>query len=230
MRYPSYSPTPYAGGQLLTGRQGGPPDARITSGTAPYYAGPLRAQFARQLAGLAGEDNTVTHSPDNAFAVNELATMREADDVQGDGIFDPPGTHPNIYADAGVFASRYSLPGYHVREIPFKYSEVRDATTGRPIIPVPNGAVALDTPVKLAQLERNAYAPAQPVIWSNRGGHVRDESIVNWAQNPEPVKGIGMWGIGEEPAPPLPSNTKTIATVIGVGLAVGALYALLKNK
>lgn len=223
MHYPFYTSQPYTG-TPLTGKQGGPPDARFTSLTAPEYQAPIDRRYGRTLAG----DNAVqeSQSPDNAFAVNELAMLRELDDVQGDGIFDPPGTHPNIYADAGVFAGRFSLPGYHVREVPFKYSEVRDATTGRPIIPVPNGAVSLDTPAKLAQLERGMYAPAQPVVWSNRGGRVLEQSTANVVQNPEPVQGIGRW-LGED-APPVPSsNGKKVLAIVGLGLAAGALYALM---
>lgn len=229
MNYPFYPSQPYTG-VPLTGKQGGPPDARYTSLTAPAYQAPIDRRYGRTLAG----DNQVqdaTQSPDNAWAVNELAALRELDDVQGDGIFDPPGTHPNIYPDAGSLAARYALPGYHVREVPFKYSEVRDATTGRPIIPVPNGAVSLDTPAKLAQLERFQYDPAQPVVWSNRGGMVRSQSTANVVQNPEPVKGIGRW-LGDDgtvpPVPPVPSNNgKTVLAVVGLGLAAGALYALL---
>jgi len=227
MRYPFYPSQPFTG-NLLTGKQGGPPDARFTSYTAPDIQARIDARYGRTLAG----DTQVQaqESPDNAWAVNELAALRELDDVQGDGIFDPPGTHPNVYPDAGVLAARYSLPGYHVREVPFMFSEVRDATTGRPIIPVPNGAVSLDTPAKLAQLEKGQYAPSQPVVWSNRGGVVRDESIVNWAQNPEPVHGLGRWGVGvDAPTPPVPSDTtKKVMAVVAVGLAAGALYALLK--
>jgi hypothetical protein len=226
MRYPSYPSQPFTG-NLLTGKQGGPPDARFTSITAPAYQSAIDNRYGRQLAGDEMQDQT--QSPDNAFAVNELAMLRELDDVQGDGIFDPPGTHPNIYPDAGSLAARFALPGYHVREIPFKYSEVRDATTGRPIIPVPNGAVSLDTPAKMAQLEKFQYAPPQPVVWSNRGGSVRDESIVNWAQNPEAVKGLGRWGVGTDAPPVVPSTGKTVMTVLGLGLAAGALYALLKK-
>ena len=229
-RYPSYDPTPFTG-NLLTGRQGGPPDARITSGTAHYYQSKIDARYGRQLA---GDDNVqAAESPDNAWAVNELEQLRELDDVQGDGIFDPPGTHPNIYPDAGVLAARYSLPGYHVREVPFMHSEVRDATTGRQIIPVPGGAVSLDTPAKLAQLERNQYAPAQPVVWSNRGGRVLKESITNVVQNPEPVNGIGRWGMGAEAAvaPPVTANDgKLLVTVLGLGLGAGVLYALMAPK
>lgn len=229
--YPTYDAQPFTG-NLMTGKEGGPPDARYTGLTAPHYQGIIDRRYGRVLA---GDDDVQdpTESPDNAFAVNELAMLRELDDVQGDGIFDPPGTHPNVYPDAGVLAARYALPGYHVREVPFKYSEVRDATTGRPIIPVPNGAVSLDTPAKLAQLERQYYQPSQPVLWSNRGGQVRDQSIVNVVQNPEPVKGIGRWGMGVDApaAPPLASdNTRAVMAVIGVGLAAGALYALLSSK
>lgn len=229
MRYPSYPSQPFTG-NLPTGQQLGPPDARPTGYTAPYYQRKIDARYGRQLAG----DNDVqdnTQSPDNAWAVNELEALRALDDVQGDGIFDPPGTHPNIYPDAGVFAGRASLPGYHVREVPFKYSEVRDATTGRPIIPMPGGAVSLDTPAKLAQLERNQYAPAQPVIWSNRGGRVRDQSITNVVQNPEPVQGLGRWGVGvDTPAPPINQDAgRAIVTVLGLGLTAGVLYALLSK-
>lgn len=230
-KYPSYPQTPFTG-NLPTGRELGPPDARATSLTAPYYQGKINAYYGRSLA---GDDNVqqAASSPDNAWAVNELEQLRELDDVQGDGVFDPPGTHPNIYSDAGIFAGRFSLPGYHVREVPFMHSEVRDATTGRPIIPVPGGAVSLDTPAKLAQLERNFYAPAQPVVWSNRGGRVLKESITNVAQNPEPVNGIGRWGMGAEAAvaPPVtPSDNKLLVSVIGLGLGAGVLYALLKKK
>jgi len=218
MRYPDYPSQPFTG-NLLTGKQGGPPDARFTSGTSPYYQSAIDRNYGRALAG----DNEV-EQPNNAWAVSELEAMRELDDVQGDGIFDPPGTHPNVHADAGSLAARYALPGYHVREVPFKFSEVRDATTGRPIMPVPNGAVALDTPVKLAMLERNLYAPAQPIVWSNRGGQVTDRSIANVVQNPEPVS-MGRW-LGDDVPPVPPNNGRTVLAVIGVGLAAGALYAL----
>jgi hypothetical protein len=227
MHYPHYSPQPYTG-NLLTGKEGGPPDARFTSLTAPAYQNAIDERYGRMLAGDTDVQDK-TQSPDNAFAVNELAMLRELDDVQGDGIFDPPGTHPNIYPDAGVFAGRASLPGYHVREVPFMRSEVRDATTGRPIIPVPNGAVSLDTPAKLARLENQFYAPSQPVVWSNRGGQVYGKSTANVVQNPEPVKGIGRWGVGvDAPTPPAPDTGRTVMAVIGVGLAAGALWALLK--
>jgi hypothetical protein len=224
MTYPNYPSQPFTG-NLLTGKQGGPPDARFTSGTSPYYQSSIDRHYGRSLAG----DNAVqaNQSPDNAWAVNELEAMRELDDVQGDGIFDPPGTHPNIHADAGSLAARYALPGYHVREVPFKFSEVRDATTGRPIMPVPNGAVALDTPVKLAMLERNMYAPAQPIVWSNRGGQVHDHSIANVVQNPEPIHGMG-W-LGEDSPPVLSDNGRTVLAVVAVGFAAGALWALLKK-
>lgn len=229
MHYPNYPSQPFTG-NLLTGKQGGPPDARFTSGTAPYYQGKLDRMYGRQLA---GDDSTVVQDenvhPDNAWAVNELEALRELDDVQGDGIFDPPGTHPNVYPDAGSLAARYALPGYHVREVPFKFSEVRDATTGRPIMPVPNGAVSLDTPVKLAMLERGLYAPAQPVVWSNRGGRVLDQSTVNVAQNPEAVRGIGRWLGDDAPVPATGmSNGQKVMAVVGLGLAAGALYALFK--
>jgi hypothetical protein len=235
MRYPSY-PSQANSGNLLTGKQGGPPDQRFTSRTAPYYQSKIDARYGRTLAGDNEVQNQATDSPDNAYAVNELELLRALDDVQGDGIFDPPGTHPNIYPDAGSLAARFSLPGYHVREVPFMKSEVRDATTGRPIIPVPNGAVSLDTPAKIAQLEKYMYAPPQPVVWSNRGGQVVDQSIVNWAVNPEQVtatQGLGRSrsrAFGED-APPLPpTGGKMLLAAISVGLAGGFIYALATKK
>lgn len=229
MHYPNYPSQPYSG-NLLTMKEMGPPDMLPTSLTAPHYQAPIDRRYGRALAGSSVEVQDETAAENNAFDTDNLERLRELDDVQGDGIFDPPGTHPNIYPDAGVFAARYSLPGYHVREIPFKYSEVRDATTGRPIVPVPNGAVSLDTPAKLAQLERHLYAPAQPVVWSNRGGRVRDQWIADVVQNPEPVlSGFGRFGADAAVAPAPSSSTKTAVAVIGLGLAAGALYALLSK-
>jgi len=226
MNYPNYPSQPYSG-NLLTMKEMGPPDMLPTSLTASYYQAPIDRRYGRALAGSSVEVQDETAAENNAYDTDNLERLRELDDVQGDGIFDPPGTHPNIYPDAGVFAARYSLPGYHVREIPFKYSEVRDATTGRPIVPVPNGAVSLDTPAKIAQLERHLYAPPQPVVWSNRGGRVRSENIADWVQNPEPVLS-GFGRLGTE-APPASDTKKTAMAVIGLGLAAGALYALLSK-
>ncbi len=225
--YPSYPSQPYSG-NLLTMKEMGAPDMIPTSLTSPYYQAPIDRRYGRALAGSTAEVQDEQAAENNAYDTDNLARIRELDDVQGDGIFDPPGTHPNIHPDAGVFAARYSLPGYHVREIPFKYSEVRDATTGRPIVPVPNGAVSLDTPAKLAQLERHLYAPAQPVVWSNRGGSVRAQNIADWVQNPEPVLN-GFGRIGAESTPPASDSAKAAMAVIGLGLAAGALYALLSK-
>jgi len=229
MQYPQYPRQPY-GGNLPSMAQMGPPDMLPTSSTSPYYQAPIDRRYGRSLAGSTIEvQDENADAENNAWDVSALARIRELDDVQGDGIFDAPGTHPNIHPDAGVFAARFALPGYHAREVPFKFSEVRDATTGRPIMPVPNGAVSLDTPAKLAQLERHLYDPAQPVVWSNRGGVVRDQSIVNWAVNPEAVlNGFGA----DEVAPPVPAaaTPNTALAVIGLGLAAGALYALFSKK
>jgi len=230
-RYPTFDPQPYTG-SLLTMQEAGTSDTLYSSGTAPFYQNKIDQRYGRQLAG-ADQDGTMDDK-DNAWASNELEVLAELDDVQGSGIFDPAGTHPNIWPDAGVFAARYSLPGYSARERMFEKSEVRDATTGRPIVPVPSGAVAIDNAAIIALMERGRFRAPEQIIRANDEYPVRFKSIVNVAVNPLPLGGP----LGEEPPPPpgeavtAPgSNTsKFLVAAILVGAAGATIYAMTRKK
>lgn len=156
-KYPHYPSQPNQG-NLPTMMEMGPTDLRPTSSTAPYYQEHINRAHGRYLAGLGNTDM------EEAYAFNELQVMSEMDDIQGNGIFDPPGSQKNIHPDAGVFAVNYSLPGYHAREVPFSFSEERDVTTGRPIRAVPSGAVATDSSAQIAYLEQGLYPRPSPML------------------------------------------------------------------
>lgn len=221
MRYPNYPSQPFTG-NLPSMVAVGPSDLRYSSGTAPRYAAPFDRRYGRRLAGtdMDVEDETA----DPGFASNELDVMAEMDDIQANGIFDPPGTHPNIHPDAGVFAARYSLPGYHAREVPFAKSEVRDATTGRQIVAVPSGAVSLDSAAQIAFIEQGLYKTPEPVVRWQEATPMRETSIANWMQNPQTIAGLGADGAGLSPTAKLAIGT------VAVGVSVGVMYALFAKK
>lgn len=222
MQYPRYPAQPYTG-DLISMYDAGASDARYTSGTSPAYAAPFDRRYGRRLAGT--DMDVEDESADPGYASNELALLAEMDDIQANGIFDPPGTHPNIHPDAGVFAARYSLPGYHAREIPFSKTEVRDATTGRPVIAVPSGAVSLDSAAQIAFIEQGLYKTPENVVRWQQARPMDSESIANWMQNPQSINGFG------DTAAPVPLSTgKIVALTLAVGAAGGVLYALLSKK
>ena len=230
--YPNYDSQPYTG-NLLSMVEAGPSDARYSSGTAPAYAAPFDRRYGRRLAGT--DLDVSDESTDPGYASNELEVLAEMDDIQGNGVFDPPGTHPNIHPDAGVLAARYSLPGYHAREIPFAKSEVVDATTGRRVIGIPSGAVSLDSAAQIAFIEQGRYRTPRPVQNWQSASPMPGVSIANWMQDPQTISPntaiSGMRGFGDAAAAPVPTNTaKIVGTVLVVGLAGGALYALTRKK
>jgi len=221
-QYPNYPSQPYRGGDLPSMEEVGPPDTRYTSSTAPYYwENGLQRMYGRNLA---GDEQTIVQDESSApaWATKDLNRMAADDDVQGNGIFDPPGTHPNIHPDAGVFSVNYSLPGYHAREIPFSETEVRDVTTGRPIRAVPSGAVAFDSAAQIAFLEAGLYKPPEPIIRAAGTERMRRRSIANVMQNPVPI----ATGATEEP----PSLGKLVLGAAVGGVALGAICGWLSRK
>lgn len=209
--YPQYYPQPNEG----TFGPPGSPDLRPSAAPAPWYKMALDSQHGRHLAGV-GEVQDEGVNP--GWAANELEYMAEMDDVQGNGVFDPPGSHPNIHPDAGVFSARYSIPGYEARERPFSESEVRDVTTGRPVRAVPSGAVAMDSAAQIAFLERGMYEPPQPIINDVTAQDTPMESTAMIFQNPQPI--------GQTPV----STKKVVGITLGVGLALGAAWALWRKR
>lgn len=197
----------------------GPPDTRPTSSTAPRFQGKLHSMYGRNLAGL-GSVQVADAKAEPAYTFNELQYYAEMDDIQGSGIFDPPGSIPNIHPDAGVFATRYSLPGYDARERPFGFSEVRDVTTGRPVRVVPAGAVATDSAAQIAFLEKGLYDAPQPVVDAANERPEGFVSTVNVMQNPIPVSGLGE----------LSPTAKNALLIISLGLATGVAIRLFQSR
>jgi hypothetical protein len=211
--YPRYPSQPNVG-NLPTMFQMGPPDLRATSTTAPYYNRKLLNAHGRHLAGT--EDTVVQderHAQDG-WAFNELRVMAEMDDVQGNGIFDPPGAQKNLHEDAGVFAQNFNIPGMHAREVPYGFSEEVDVTTGRRVRAVPSGAVANDSAAQIAFVERGLYAPPVPLLKSAmETTRVPRTGIYNVMQNP-----VSMSGVAEDQ-----QNMKLMSIAL-IGAAVAGLY------
>lgn len=198
-------------------------DLRYTSSTAPHYRAMIDRAHGRHLAGLGEvQDEKV----EQGWAANELAVLSELDDVQGNGIFDPPGTGPNIYPDAGILAQRASIPGYWARERMFAPSEVVDVTTGRPIIPVNSGAVAFDSAAQVAFIEKGMYEPPRPVVGAASARQTPLISTVNVRQDLEPITGGQFAGLGQEGGL---SRWQWLGIVGLVGLAAGGAYATLRS-
>jgi hypothetical protein len=222
--YPTYPTQPFTG-NLIGLVSAGPPDLRASSSTAPYYQGRIDRMYGRHLAGF-GEVQDEAAEPD--YTLNELRIMAEMDDVNGNGVFDQPGTRPNLYRDAGIFAGRYSIPGYIDREVTYRESEIIDATTGRPVVYVPSGAVAIDSAAQVAHIEGGRYnAPAPPFRHSG-GRLLPQQSTVNVMQSPVPVT---------KQAPPavagLPfgmSHTAAAVLLGALGLAGTVAYFTMRKK
>lgn len=214
--YPHYYPQPKDG---VLGPPGSP-DLRPSAAPAPEYQAQIDAQYGRRLAGI-GEVQDEGAQP--AWAANELEYLAEMDDVQGNGVFDPPGAGPNVHPQAGVFSARYALPGYDARERPFSLSEVRDVTTGRPIRVVPGGATPMDSAAEIAFIERGLYEPPQPIINDVMAADTPFIQTENVFQNPEP---IGQ----DETVQSGMSTKKVLFVTAGVGLALGVGWALYTNR
>lgn len=205
--------------QPNTGTYGPPgsPDLRPSSAPAPIFQTRIDRMYGRTLAGLEVQDE----GAEPGWAANELELLAETDDVQGNGVFDPPGAHPNIHPDAGVFAARYSLPGYDARERPFSLSEVRDVTTGRRIRAVPSGAVAMDSAAQIAFVEQGLYEPPQPIINDVTADPTRSISTAMVFQNPQPIG---------QSATQAPTYVKALVWTGVAGVAIGVGWALMSRK
>lgn len=161
---------------------------------------------------------------------NELDALTAEDDVQGNGIFDAPGTHGNIHPDEGIFADRESLPGYLARERFFEPSEVIDINTGEPVMYVPGNGFMLDPRTQWAVDQINLYEPGMP---NTGGAGVEQVSTVEPRQPGWPVEGLGRYGRGARGAgvvAPAPKSTASPLILAAVaGISIGLVYGLLKG-
>lgn len=212
-QYPVYASTPYTG-DLPSQFNMGPPDLYPSSSTGPYYQERFDNMYGRHLAGV---EKPVGSDDEPAYALNELRLMQELDDVDSNGVFDPPGSRPNIYPDAGVFASSYAQPGYLARERMYAPSEVVDANTGRPVVYVNGGLVSMDSTAEIAFMEAGNYPKPIPYLDMYSERRMPRESTVNVVQNPVPVRTSGPPSVmSQGPLPPVPNAANSGATA-GLG-------------
>jgi hypothetical protein len=219
-QYPVYSSTPIFGGSLPTIDEIGPPDVR-PSGLNPSYD-VYRGAWGRNIAGIGS-----TPSADEGIRdyPGELLTLSEADDIQGNGVFDPHGTQGNIHPDYGVFADHASIPGYLVRDQFYEPSEVIDGTTGNPVMYVPGGAVAID------QSQLDTIRERQ-LLWELPPG-VTPQGVTR----PDDADGGGDWipqewsnavsGLGADETTEPKSKAPLIVAFAIAGVAVGIFAATL---
>ncbi len=217
-RYPKYYPQRYDGDLPKSFNA---PDFWPSAGNPAYSA--YRGTRGRFLAGLSGtpikETDMLSADGIKDYA-NELDTLSAADDVVGNGLFDPPGTAGNVHPDYGVFADHVNIPGYIERDHFYAPSEVVDATTGRQLMYVPAGAVAIDQAQKQAFNSRLLWElppgvnPWQPVDVDAQSMVTPKDAAWPIGQTEEPVK---------EPAPAL--NMFMMAAVAGVAIGLVAAIA-----
>lgn len=133
MRVPHSMSTPVVG-------QSAPDSApdNFPSGTNLHFLRASQMPYGRQFRGFGALPETENYGDSWAGDDPAVRDAVEADDNVGNGIFDGPGAPPTGNAGAGVFESKYSLPGYVYREQPTRPSEVVDTTTGNQIVFQPN--------------------------------------------------------------------------------------------
>jgi hypothetical protein len=171
--------------------------------------------YGRHLAGASLGTVVADEEVQSGWALNEIQQMEAMDDTQASGVFDPPGSRPNINVDYGILAARYSLPGFLAREKMFAPSEVRDATTGEPIVNVPAGWTVADDASKIAFIQNRFHQPPKSVVAWTKQDPMVERSTVNATISAKPVSGLGSLG----------SSTTMIAVLGLAGLAAGVYAA-----
>jgi len=153
---PLVDPSPVSRDLALTGELTGPDRARSA------------AEHGRYLSGV---DNMSTQKAPSENLVEkaehaEIFDMEAQDDVLGSGIFDPYHRGGTANRNAGVFASKNSLPGYLAREVPFTAStEVTDLADGAAVVTVPAGGMAyVEQGGRLADMNYPGPIPQPPVL------------------------------------------------------------------
>jgi hypothetical protein len=206
MRNPAYN--------MYTGVRG-----RNLAGLGQAEKGPLEVQGAP----LPGADMQSADGVGIRDYANELDVLAAADDVVGNGLFDPPGTAGNVHPDYGVFADHVNLPGFIMRDQFYAPSEVIDATTGNQVMYVPGGAVAIDA------AQRNAFENRN--LWTLPPG-VNPWPIIDVDQQSSVIPDGAAWPVGqtETEAQEPTSGWHVFAITAVAGISVGLLAALVWPK
>lgn len=202
----------------------GPPDM-WPSGPGPGYS-VYAGAHGRNLAGVDS-----MNSEGLKYYPNELDSLAEQDDIYGNGMFDPPGTHGNVHPDAGVFADHLSLPGDIHRTEFYKPSEVNDLVGGGQTMYVPGGAVAWQQGQAQTLKEKQLFWEVPPGVSPLPTNNIGEEST--WLA-PTATDAIGQAGQEEIEAEELlveeEDKTTTYAVAIGAGLLLGGIGAYLWKR
>lgn len=192
-RAPHYGPV--YGHSLSTRQQG------LVGNASPRTRQQMRRGAGRYLSGLGGESPDGSIGIDPAYQGREVYEMEQQDDTFGSGIFDPGGRSGTANADAGVFASHNSLPGYLAREVPFAVSrDVTDITDGADVVTVPAGG--------LFYVEQNGRPDGYPVL----GPTYRPPQIApGGAPGGRQSVYKHLTRPGQRPAPPLNPHAPVVA-------------------
>jgi hypothetical protein len=211
--------------QALVPQRFGPPDMWPSADgeIASSYSG----VFGRNLAGTedSGGQNLPGVNGMNAENIenypNELDLLGEADDVNGNGVFDPNLTHGNVHPHEGIFAAHYNLPGYVARDQFYQPSSVTSATQGGHIEYVPGGAVSFQ------QGQEETLRRTQQLWEVPNAIPVRRTPEVNTVDAPTPVMSVS--GMIEDAQREAERKGRAMwALAIGATLVVG--YSLWKSK
>lgn len=199
----------------------GPPDM-WPSGPGPGYA-QYASAHGRNLAGVDSMD-----AEGLKYYPNELDSLAEGDDTFGNGMFDPPGSHPNIHPDAGVFADHLSIPAEIHRTQFYKPSEVNDLVGGGKTMYVPGGAVAWQQGQAKTLKDKQTFFEIPPGVNPNPIENLSKDSI--WLA-PTATESVGQDAeevevevVEEE------SNTKAYMMAIGAGLLLGGIGAIIWKR
>lgn len=196
----------------------GPPDLR-PSGLGPGYS-VYSSSHGRNLAGMSSDN----FDSDNAEGIetypNELNALSEADDVMGNGLFDPNLTHGNVHPDAGVFQDHLSLPGYVARDKFYQVSEVKDLTNGGNVMYVPGGAVSFQEGQVETLRAKNLLWEIPPGVSPIPPGQVQKTSIVD---APTATQSVGQENGAAR-------NYTPYYVAAGVGVLAGLIWIGLRGR
>ena len=171
------------------------------------------APYGRQLRGFGMLPHSFAHGDTWAGSDPSLLAAAEADDSVGNGIFDGAGAPPTAHAGSGVFESHFAMPGYLYRERPTSPSEIRDTTTGMPVVYMPDaGGSWYDDVV-------DAYRSF-------------DRETPRLYQRGRPVMKVlpSLMGLGESAAPTSSTDTLKVWALWGAMGMMAALGATLAYK
>ena len=217
--YPFYPGERVPWGKLPSASEMGPPDLRPWGMNPATSATDTRPMF---LAGFGGNDmfSSDNADPHHKDYPNELDILAAADDVVGNGVFDPNGSHGNVHPDYGLFADHQNLPGYVDRERFYAPSEVRDLTAPNgQVMYVPGGAVAIDEAQRNAFLNRDMWT-VPPGVNPWRPVDTGYQNIVPGNLDVTAVSGLS----GTE----MSTTTKYLAATLGVLVGIGVGYGIVK--